>query len=316
MIPSTRALIEVLKAEGVEGSRLLDIGGGIGAIQHELLDAGVTHATSVEASGAYIDAARAESQRRGHAGRVTYLHGDVVDLADSVAPAEIVTLDRVINVYPEWERLVGVTAARAQRLYGLVHPRNTRMVRLVVSGMNGMLRLKNKPVRAAIRPYDSIERIARKAVSSLTSRRTWVRGTSRSSVAHNTGARGGSRSHEKRAQGRPVMPDLCGRVSRRASARERHLRPPRVPSAGHGGASRYDGGSAYESLLVHHWPAVGSVHGTIRPCDEGSQWFRRSREAAYRVAVGDGLPELDQRLSEELDRVTRMRRRVSPHRVN
>ena len=160
-IPSTRALIEALKAEGVEGSRLLDIGGGIGAIQHELLDAGVTHATSVEASGAYLDTARAESQRRSHAGRVTYLHGDVVDLADSVAPAEIVTLDRVINVYPDWERLVGVTAARAQRLYGLVHPRDTRMVRLVVSGMNGMLRMQKKPVRAAIRPYDSIERIAR-----------------------------------------------------------------------------------------------------------------------------------------------------------
>ena len=78
---------------------------------------------------------------------------------------------------------------------------------------------------------------------------------------------------------------------------------PRVPSAGHGGASRYDGGSAYESLLVHHWPAVGSVHGTIRPCDEGSQWFRRSREAALPRGCGDGLPELDQRLSEELERV-------------
>jgi len=40
-IPSTRALIEALKAEGVEGATLLDIGGGIGAIQHELLDAGL-----------------------------------------------------------------------------------------------------------------------------------------------------------------------------------------------------------------------------------------------------------------------------------
>ncbi len=40
-IPSTRALIMVLVAEGVEGATLLDIGGGIGAIQHELLDAGL-----------------------------------------------------------------------------------------------------------------------------------------------------------------------------------------------------------------------------------------------------------------------------------
>jgi ubiquinone/menaquinone biosynthesis C-methylase UbiE len=80
---------------------LLDIGGGIGAIQHELLDAGATHATCVDASAPYLDAARQEGGSRGHDGRVTYLHGDFVDLADSIPPADIVTVDRVLNVYPE-----------------------------------------------------------------------------------------------------------------------------------------------------------------------------------------------------------------------
>jgi hypothetical protein len=160
-IPSTRALIEALKREGVESATLLDIGGGIGAIQHELLDAGVTHAISVDSSAPYIDAARAESQRRGHDGRVTYLHGDFVDLAGSVDPAEIVTLDRVINVYADWERLAGLAASRAQRLFGLVYPRDTRMVRLVVFAMNLMLSLFRKPVRASVRPGDAVERIVR-----------------------------------------------------------------------------------------------------------------------------------------------------------
>jgi hypothetical protein len=97
----TRALIDTLRAEGVEGATLLDIGGGIGAIQHDLIDAGVTYRTSVDASAPYPDAVRQESERRGHAGRVTYLHGDFVDLAESVPPAGIVTLDRAINVYPD-----------------------------------------------------------------------------------------------------------------------------------------------------------------------------------------------------------------------
>jgi ubiquinone/menaquinone biosynthesis C-methylase UbiE len=74
-IPSTRALIEALVAEGVEGATLLDIGGGIGAIQHELLDAGATRATNVDASAPYLDAAGEEAQRRGHDEHVTYLHG-------------------------------------------------------------------------------------------------------------------------------------------------------------------------------------------------------------------------------------------------
>jgi 2-polyprenyl-3-methyl-5-hydroxy-6-metoxy-1,4-benzoquinol methylase len=160
-IPSTQALIEALKAEGIEGMTLLDIGGGIGVIQHELLDAGVTHATSVDASAAYLDAAREEGRRRGHDGRVTYVHGDVVDLADSILPADIVTVDRVVNVYPSWEGVAGLAAAHAQRLLGLVYPRDTRMTRLVVSAMNLKLSLQNKPVRAAIRPGDAVERIAR-----------------------------------------------------------------------------------------------------------------------------------------------------------
>jgi 2-polyprenyl-3-methyl-5-hydroxy-6-metoxy-1,4-benzoquinol methylase len=160
-IPSTSALIEALKTEGVEGATLLDIGGGIGAVQHGLLDAGATHATSVDASAPYLAAARAESQRRGQHGRVTYLHGDFVDLADSVPPADIVSLDRVINVYSDWERLADLAAGHAQRLLGLVYPRDTRMVRLVIFAMNLMLRLKRKPLRAAIRSGDAIERIAR-----------------------------------------------------------------------------------------------------------------------------------------------------------
>lgn len=161
-IPSTQALIDALKAEAVEGGTLLDIGGGIGAIQHELLAAGAAHATSVDASAAYLEAAREESTRRGLGDRVTYRHGDFVELAESIPPADIVTLDRVVNVYPDWERLAELSAARAQRLLGLVYTRDTPMVRLVVFAMNLILRLRRKTVRASIRPADEIERIARK----------------------------------------------------------------------------------------------------------------------------------------------------------
>ena len=161
--PWTRTLIEALKAEGVDGATLLDIGGGIGAIQHELLAAGAARATGVETSSAYLAAAREESDRRGHTGRVTYQHGDFVELAESVPAADIVTLDRVINVYPDWTRLVGLSAARARRLYGVIVPRDTRFVRLVIVAMNLVLRLQQQRVRAAVVPIDAIDRVVREA---------------------------------------------------------------------------------------------------------------------------------------------------------
>ena len=159
--PWTRTLIEAIKAEGVEGATLLDIGGGIGVIQHELLDSGAARATSVEASSAYLAAAREESGRRGHAGLVTYQHGDFVDLADLIPPADIVTLERVLNVYPEWELLASLSAKGARRLYAVVVPRDTSFVKFVISVMNLVLRLRRQQVRATVIPINELERVGR-----------------------------------------------------------------------------------------------------------------------------------------------------------
>ena len=160
-IPSTRMLIDALKTEGVEGATVIDIGGGIGAIQHELLAAGAAHVTSIDASDAYIRTAREESDRRGLTGRVTYQHGDFLELAETIRPADIVTLDRVINVYPDWKRLIHLSAARARRLYGLVYPRNTLPVKMVVSVMN--LLVWRGPVHATVPSPDVIDSLTSEA---------------------------------------------------------------------------------------------------------------------------------------------------------
>jgi magnesium-protoporphyrin O-methyltransferase len=156
--PWTQVLIDALKAEGVAGATLLDIGGGIGAIQHELLAAGVSHVTSVEASPASLAAARDESERRGYGDRVEHRLGDFIELAGSIPPADIVTLDRVVNVYPDWERLIRLSTERARRLYGLVYPRDTRLLRLGTAAVRAVFR---ESVHADIRPVTEIERIVR-----------------------------------------------------------------------------------------------------------------------------------------------------------
>jgi hypothetical protein len=100
---------------------------------------------------------RGRGAGRGHGSRVTYRHGDFVELAESVPPAAIVTLDRVISVYPDLDRLAGLSAERARRLYGLVYPRDMRIVRLVFFAMSLILRLLRKPVCGFVHPVDAIE---------------------------------------------------------------------------------------------------------------------------------------------------------------
>ena len=52
----TRLLLDAIRAQGLHGATLLDIGGGIGAIQHELVGAGVvSQVIDVDASTPYLD---------------------------------------------------------------------------------------------------------------------------------------------------------------------------------------------------------------------------------------------------------------------
>lgn len=120
---STRLLIDALKSLDLHEKTLLDVGGGVGMIQHELLDEGVATSMLVEASPAYLEAAEKESRRRGHADRTSYRYGDFVELASDLPAADLVTLDRVICCYPHMRRLVETSAAKAVRWYGVVYPK-------------------------------------------------------------------------------------------------------------------------------------------------------------------------------------------------
>jgi O-methyltransferase len=167
----TRALVEAIVDEGVDRATVLDIGGGIGAIQHDLLAAGAVRATSVEASGSYARAARSEALRRGTAAQVRYYEGDFVALADRIAPADVVTLDRVICCYSDMEALVGRSAERAGRLYGLVYPQDGWWVRLGFRANNLCMRMARRVFRAYVHRTDAVDAAARAAGLTLQSRR-------------------------------------------------------------------------------------------------------------------------------------------------
>jgi magnesium-protoporphyrin O-methyltransferase len=159
---TTRMLVDAIKKGGVEGLTLLDIGGGVGVVQHELLAAGVQEAANVEASAAYIAAAKDEAQRRGLAERISHQHGNFVDVAETVAAADIVTLDRVICCYPEMEKLVSLSAARARKLYGLVYPRDTWWVKIGLATGNFFLWLQRSRFRTFVHPTEAVEAIVQK----------------------------------------------------------------------------------------------------------------------------------------------------------
>jgi hypothetical protein len=160
---STKALIDALLAEGVDGSTLLDIGAGIGAIQLNLLPAGLAHAESVDATEAYVIAARDEATRRGFGDRVNGRVGDFVAVAAEVPAADVVTLDKVVCCYADMPALLGGAADRARRVVGLVYPRETWWNRFASRGLAAWGWLTRDPTRWHIHPVADIDAVLRRA---------------------------------------------------------------------------------------------------------------------------------------------------------
>jgi magnesium-protoporphyrin O-methyltransferase len=175
---TTRLLIEALRqvlGSNIVDTTLLDIGGGVGAIHHDLLDGPVGRAVHVDASSAYLAAAREEADRRGHSARVEFQRGDFVELAGRLSAADVVTLDRVICCYHDMERLVRLSAAKATRVLGAVYPRRSWWTRLAFAGSNLVLRARRSEFRVFVHDPAAIHAVLDAAgLKRRTFRRTLV----------------------------------------------------------------------------------------------------------------------------------------------
>ena len=156
---TTRALVGAIVGEGVEGASLLDIGGGIGAIQLELLASGAARATTVDATEAYVAVARAEAERRGYGDRTIGRTGTFEEIASEIETADIVTLDRVVCCDPDLNGLLASAAGHARRMVGLVYPRGTWWNRLGARVLNALSWLTRSPTRAYLHEPAAIDGI-------------------------------------------------------------------------------------------------------------------------------------------------------------
>lgn len=157
---ATQVMLDMLKAFSVTGKTLLDIGGGVGAIQHELIASGLSHAIDVDASSAYINAASEEAQRQGHLEKIQFQHGDFVQIASEIEAADIVTLDKVLCCYPDVRALVDLSSQRANEFYGLVYPQDNILSKNLVHLLNFFaFRLWGNPFRTYIHDSKIIDGI-------------------------------------------------------------------------------------------------------------------------------------------------------------
>ena len=144
----------VALAGDVGGATVLEVGGGIGALQLELLEAGAARATNVELSAGYEDAAAELFGGRDVERRV----GDFV--GEETEPHDVVVMHRVVCCYPDVDALVGKGAANARQRLLLTYPRERWFIRLGLRAVNAFLALRRCGFRTYVHPVARIDAAA------------------------------------------------------------------------------------------------------------------------------------------------------------
>src|SRR6266542_762337 len=142
---AARWIVDAVREQGVEGATVLEPGGGVGAIQLELLKAGAARSIVVELSKGYDEEAAALAQEAGLEERIERRLGDFA--ADGVGDADVVVLHRVVCCYPDYERLLGAAADHARRMLVFTHPPRNVLSRGAFGIMNLVMRLRGKEFR-------------------------------------------------------------------------------------------------------------------------------------------------------------------------
>jgi magnesium-protoporphyrin O-methyltransferase len=158
---NARRVVDFVRRQGVEGRTVLEVGGGVGAIEVELLRAGAARATNVELSPAYEPYIAELMAEGGVAERSERRLLDFAERPDELEAADVVVLHKVVCCYPDFDALVTAAAAHARHQLVFTFPRDSWWTRAGIAAANLVERLRGHSFRAYVHPPEEIVTLAR-----------------------------------------------------------------------------------------------------------------------------------------------------------
>jgi 2-polyprenyl-3-methyl-5-hydroxy-6-metoxy-1,4-benzoquinol methylase len=153
---ASQLIADFVASRGVEGATVLEIGGGVGEIQLELLKAGAARTTNLELSPGYESEGRRLAEEAGVADRAERQLRDIAADPEAVEPADVVILNRVVCCYPDYERLLGAAADHARRLLVFSYPPRNVFSRTFLTLANAMQALLRNDFRSFTHPPEAM----------------------------------------------------------------------------------------------------------------------------------------------------------------
>ena len=155
-----RQMVEAASIGGLDDARVLEIGGGIGTLQGELLVRGAAQGEVLELVSAYEPYAQELARERGFEDRTTFRVADLLEDPQAVEPADLVLMNRVVCCSPDGVALAGEAAKLARRTLVLSFPRDVVWVRAGLRLVNVGLRLLGRSFRTFVHPPAALAAMA------------------------------------------------------------------------------------------------------------------------------------------------------------
>jgi 2-polyprenyl-3-methyl-5-hydroxy-6-metoxy-1,4-benzoquinol methylase len=149
---TAQQIVGFLVDRGIDGATVLEIGGGVGEIQLELLRRGAARSLNLELSSAYDAEATRLFESAGLLERAERRLHDIAVDPEGVEPADVVVLHRVVCCYPDYERLLGAAADHARRLLVFSHPPRNLASRALAATENLVFRARRMQFRVFTHP--------------------------------------------------------------------------------------------------------------------------------------------------------------------
>ena len=167
-------IVEFVTDAGIQGASVLEIGGGVGGIQLELLRRGASRVTNLELSRQYEAEAARLLEGAGMSARVDRRFLDIVVAPEQVEPADVVVLHRVVCCYPDAQGLLAVAAQHARRLLVFSHPPDNPATRIGFWSENLMRKVRGNSFRTYVHRPDALRAAAEgEGLSVVLQHHTW-----------------------------------------------------------------------------------------------------------------------------------------------
>jgi magnesium-protoporphyrin O-methyltransferase len=147
----SRRMVEFLEPD-LDGATVLEIGGGVGEIQLELLKRGAASTLNLELTNAYDRDARDLAREAGLEDRVERRIHDIAAEPNAIEPVDIVVLHRVVCCYPDYEKLLGAAATHARRALVFSHPPRNVVSRALLGTQNLFFKALGREFRTFAHP--------------------------------------------------------------------------------------------------------------------------------------------------------------------